>query len=295
MRLDYLGENLKCGLCCVHGVEERNLVFLHVVVVCQGQDLSIIVTSTIICPNTRPALPRTSSSESGFFFCGIRLEPVATASASSTNPNSADAQENDVLAQSGEMHPQDRERRKELAAKVAIRNSIHAIRVTAEKPSSRAIASRSSTIVDFRKCTLDILGHRHIAVLAEGRYYADSTRSIDSAPLAGFFHPEAALDRALCDYFATFEQVISYIHDPDGLFGDGLRKAGVKKLISASPKITEEAHAARQLARPLEQLALRLERPCRPHFSFAPRPGRSESPARRPARPLRGNSSRQWR
>lgn len=113
----------------------------------------------------------------------------------------------------------------------------------------------------FRKCTLDILGHRHIAVLAEGRYYADSTRSIDSAPLAGFFHPGAALDRALCDYFATFEQVISYIHDPDGLFGGGLRRAGVKKLISASPKITEEAHAARQLARPLEQLALWLENP----------------------------------
>ena len=39
---------------------------------------------------TRPALPRTSSSGSGFFFCGIRLLPVAAVSASSKKPNSSD-------------------------------------------------------------------------------------------------------------------------------------------------------------------------------------------------------------
>ncbi len=37
----------------------------------------------------RPVLPRTSSSGSGFFFCGIMLLPVADASASSKNPCSS--------------------------------------------------------------------------------------------------------------------------------------------------------------------------------------------------------------
>jgi ADP-heptose:LPS heptosyltransferase len=114
---------------------------------------------------------------------------------------------------------------------------------------------------NFPDCALDILGYRHIAILAEGRYYADATRSIDYGPLAGFFHPSAALDHALCEYFGEFQQIISYIYDPDGLFQGGLRRAGVKNLISASPKIGEGDHAARQLARPLEQLALRLEDP----------------------------------
>jgi heptosyltransferase III len=114
---------------------------------------------------------------------------------------------------------------------------------------------------NFPDCALDILGYRHIAILAEGRYYASATRSIEYGPLAGFFNPKGSLDRDLCAYFAGFQQVISYLYDPDGLFEGGLRRAGVRNLISASPKISETEHAARQLARPLEQLALYLENP----------------------------------
>ena len=47
---------------------------------------------------------------------------------------------------------------------------------------------------NFPACHLEILGYRHIAAIAEGRFYANSTRSIDYGPLAGFFHPRAALD-----------------------------------------------------------------------------------------------------
>ena len=35
---------------------------------------------------TRAALPRTSSSKSGFFFCGMALLPVEYGSGNSTNP-----------------------------------------------------------------------------------------------------------------------------------------------------------------------------------------------------------------
>ncbi|HEY5742651.1 MAG TPA: glycosyltransferase family 9 protein [Terrimicrobiaceae bacterium] len=114
---------------------------------------------------------------------------------------------------------------------------------------------------NFATCALDILGYRHIAALAEGRYYAHATRSIESGALAGFFNPKGSLDSALCEYFAGFEQIVSYLYDPDGLFEGGLRRAGVRSFLSASPKISEGEHAARQLARPLEQLALQLEDP----------------------------------
>ena len=81
---------------------------------------------------------------------------------------------------------------------------------------------------NFRDCALHILGYRHIAILAEG-YYADSIRSIDYGPLAGFFNPKASLDPELCDYFAGFQQIVSYIYDPDGLFAGGLRRAGAQQ------------------------------------------------------------------
>jgi len=114
---------------------------------------------------------------------------------------------------------------------------------------------------NFGNCHLEILGYRHIASLAEGRFYADATRSIDYAPLAGFFNPKSELDPELSEYFAGFQQVISYIYDPDGLFESCLRRAGVKNLITASPKVASGAHAALQLAKPLEQMALWLENP----------------------------------
>ncbi len=113
---------------------------------------------------------------------------------------------------------------------------------------------------NFRDCVLHILGYRHIAILAEG-YYADSIRSIDYGPLAGFFNPRASLNQELCDYFAGFQQIVSYIHDPDSLFEGGLRRAGAQNFMSASPKITERRHAAFQLAEPLERLGLKLQDP----------------------------------
>ena len=114
---------------------------------------------------------------------------------------------------------------------------------------------------NFPDCHLEILGYRHIAALAEGRFYAMASRSIEYGPLAGFFHPSAPLDAGLCDYFKSFGQVISYIYDPDGLFEGGLRRAGVKSLLTGSPIIGESEHAAYQLARPLAQLALWLDDP----------------------------------
>ncbi len=114
---------------------------------------------------------------------------------------------------------------------------------------------------NFPDCHLEILGYRHIAALADGRFYANATRSIEYGPLASFFNPKADLDPELCEYFSGFQQILSYIYDPDQLFESCLRRAGVKNLLVASPKISDGLHAAHQLARPLEQLALWLEDP----------------------------------
>jgi len=113
----------------------------------------------------------------------------------------------------------------------------------------------------FPAAQVELIGYRHIAALAEGRHYADAVRSIEYGPLAGFFARGGTLDGELCEYFAGFQQVISYLFDPDGIFEMNLRNAGVKNYLPAYVKIDDSAHAAHQLARPLQRLALYLDDP----------------------------------
>ncbi len=112
---------------------------------------------------------------------------------------------------------------------------------------------------NFPGAHLEILGYRHIIALAEGRAYADAARSIEYGPMAGFFVPRSVLAPDLVAYFASFQQVVSYLFDPDGFFEANLRRAGVKNLLPAYAKIDDSEHAARQLARPLQSLALYLD------------------------------------
>ncbi len=112
----------------------------------------------------------------------------------------------------------------------------------------------------FPHARLEILGYEHIVSLATSGGFADAARSIEYSAMAGFFNPKAELDPELSAYFAGFQQVVSYLYDPDGFFAGNLRRCGVKNLIETSPKVDVEGdHASRQLARPLERLALYLD------------------------------------
>ena len=103
---------------------------------------------------------------------------------------------------------------------------------------------------------IEILGYKHIAALAENRFYANAVRSIEYGPLARFFARNADLAPEMKDYFAKFNLVISYLYDPDEIFAGNLRRCGVAQLIQGTGKIDCSEHATRQLARPIEKLGL---------------------------------------
>lgn len=114
---------------------------------------------------------------------------------------------------------------------------------------------------NFPDARLEILGYKHIISLAEGRYYADAIHSIEYSSLAGFFVPGGELAPNLIEFFASFQQIVSYLYDPDHFFENNVRRCGVKYFLCAPPKIEGAEHAAHQLARPLQSLALYLEDP----------------------------------
>jgi heptosyltransferase-2 len=117
----------------------------------------------------------------------------------------------------------------------------------------------------FAHCHLEILGYQHIATLAAeagpaaGQTYADAVRSIEAGPLAGFFARNGNLSDEWCAYFASFNQVVSWLFDPDEIFEANIKRAGVKNYLSAYARIDDQSHATAQLARGLERMALFLD------------------------------------
>lgn len=119
----------------------------------------------------------------------------------------------------------------------------------------------------FTHCHLEILGYQHIASLAvhggpaPGTTYADAVHHIESAPMAGFFARNGNLSEEWCEYFASFNQVVSWLFDPDEIFAKNLERAGVRNFLSAYTRINDESHASAQWARGLERMALFLDDP----------------------------------
>jgi heptosyltransferase III len=153
---------------------------------------------------------------------------------------------------------------------------------------------------EYPDAQLEILGYRHIIALAENRGYANATRSIEYGALASFFGRGTELPRELSDYFRSFDLVVSYLFDPDGIFGRNLDRAGVDILLAGNPKISGDKHAAVQLAEPLRELELSLGNPAAVLF---PNPADESSaaeflqPAQQPIvalHPGSGSDTKNW-
>lgn len=108
---------------------------------------------------------------------------------------------------------------------------------------------------------LEILGYKHISALAENRFYANATRSIESGALARFFAKDAELPRDVADYFGSFVLIVSYLFDADGVFERNVRRCGVEAFLAGPAKLSGNQHAALQLAQPLRELGLILDDP----------------------------------
>jgi heptosyltransferase-2 len=116
----------------------------------------------------------------------------------------------------------------------------------------------------YPNAEIEILGYKHIAALAEDRFYAQRVRSIESGLLSRFFAKDAHLPAELATYFAEFDLIVSYLYDPDQIFETNLRRSGAQEVVCGPAKIENSSPASRQLARPIEELGL-------PISDFAPK------------------------
>lgn len=109
-------------------------------------------------------------------------------------------------------------------------------------------------------CRLEVLGYPGICELALKAGVADSVRSLEHRGMAPLFARAASVTDDVADYFRGFNLVVSYLYDPDGHFRASLERIGVKSLIECPHRVEPgKGHAAAQLARPLQRLAMYLE------------------------------------
>lgn len=102
---------------------------------------------------------------------------------------------------------------------------------------------------------IELIGYPHIAALALADGVIDRIESLDRAEMATLFSYKARLSSEQADFIRSFDFVVNYLHDPDGLVRANLEQAGARLVVSGSPLVSE-GHAADFLARPLEELAI---------------------------------------
>jgi hypothetical protein len=122
------------------------------------------------------------------------------------------------------------------------------------KPPPRVLVIRGGAIGDFiltlpairllretiAGCHLEVIGYPAIAELARAAGLADSVRSLEHRTMAAALRQNAPIDEALAEHLRSFNLVVSFLYDPDGLFRASMERVGVKTLIECSPRVQNE-------------------------------------------------------
>jgi len=107
----------------------------------------------------------------------------------------------------------------------------------------------------WERAYVELVGYPHIAGLGLAGGLADKVVSLDKADMARLFVPNARLTTAQREYFRGFDLILSYLYDPDETVRANLYAAGAELVVYGSP-LVKEGHAADQLFKPLNELAI---------------------------------------
>lgn len=102
---------------------------------------------------------------------------------------------------------------------------------------------------------IELIGYPHVARLALESGWIDRIRPVNDIRLARYFAPDAPIREEDQSYFAAFDFVVQYMHDPQGALKANLKRCGVKVMIEASP-LVNAVHATDHFLKPLESLAI---------------------------------------
>ena len=103
---------------------------------------------------------------------------------------------------------------------------------------------------------IELIGYPHVALLAREGKLVDHVDSLDKAGIARFFSHNPAFPDEQVAHIRSFDLVLSYLHDPEGMVRNNLLLAGAKQVLYGSPIVNGTDHAVDHLIQPLESLAI---------------------------------------
>jgi heptosyltransferase III len=111
--------------------------------------------------------------------------------------------------------------------------------------------------------TVNLVANRMFADLGVNLEFA-----LDDLDLAPFFVAEAQLPLRWSEYFRKQDLVLSYLHDPGGIFEQNVRACGVETFVVGPHRFQMGLHATEQLARPLAAFGITFS-DFRPRIEFS--------------------------
>ncbi|MHB8521084.1 MAG: glycosyltransferase family 9 protein [Limisphaerales bacterium] len=110
----------------------------------------------------------------------------------------------------------------------------------------------------FPSAQLELLGHPHIAQLAVAGGLIARLHRLESAALAPFFAPNGGLAPQPAAFFAGFDLIVSYLHDPEFFFQSNVARCASARWVNGPHRPDEslEIHATEQLLAALRPLGI---------------------------------------
>ena len=127
--------------------------------------------------------------------------------------------------------------------------------------------------------TIELIGHPRIAALAVVAGLINRVRSLDASAMAAWFVPRRVWPERERDDIASFDLILSYLSDADGVVQANLRAAGAKRVIACSPVVTS-GHAADHFLRPVIELGGQRRRLFDVAAAVTPWPSEESTPSR---------------
>lgn len=106
----------------------------------------------------------------------------------------------------------------------------------------------------FPAARVEILGYPHVGALAVAGGLADAVHSIESAAFATLFVADGAVPEFVAEFFARFDLIVAYVHDPGRVFEQNVTRLSQASYLRGPHRPDEErtVHATAVFLAPLK-------------------------------------------